>query len=52
VVQDLVLRAHVVRSRLERWLRPDGQRITTPLPAGVAGHSGPELRYFVLAQYH
>ena len=52
VVQDLVLRAHVVRLRRERWLTPEGQSITAPLPAGVAGHFGPELRRFVLAQYH
>ncbi|MCY7370565.1 MAG: transposase [Polaromonas sp.] len=52
VVQDLVLRAHVVRLRRERWLTPQGQSITAPLPASVAGHFGPELRRFVLAQYH
>lgn len=52
VVQDLVLRAHVVRLRRERWLTPQGHSITAPLPAGVAGHFGPELRRFVLAQYH
>lgn len=52
VVQDLVLRAHVVRLRRERWLTPQGHSITAPLPAGLAGHFGPELRRFVLAQYH
>jgi hypothetical protein len=52
VVQDLVLRAHVLRLRRERWLTPAGQRITAPLPAGMVGHFGPELRRFVLAQYH
>ena len=52
VVQDLVLHAHVVRLRWERWLTPEGHSITAPLPTGVAGHFGPELRRFVLAQYH
>lgn len=52
VVQDLVLRAHVLRLRRERWLTPDGQSIIAPLPAGTVGHFGPELRRFVLAQYH
>jgi hypothetical protein len=52
VVQDLVLRAHVLRLRRERWLTPQGQSITAPLPEGLAGHFGPELRRFVLAQYH
>ena len=52
VMQDLVLRAHVVRLRRERWLTPQGHSITAPLPTGVAGQFGPELRRFVLAQYH
>src|SRR3954452_9298946 len=52
VVQDLVLRPHVVRIRRERWLTPDGRTILAPMPAEVAGHFGPELRRFVLLQYH
>jgi uncharacterized small protein (DUF1192 family) len=52
VVQDLVLRAHVVRYRRERWQTADVQTITAPLPAGIIGHFGPELRRFVLAQHH
>src|SRR3954453_5793110 len=51
-VQDLVLRACCIRYRRERWLTPDGQLIVAPLPGGVDGHFGPELRRFVLAQYH
>jgi hypothetical protein len=41
-----------VRYRRERWLTPDGQRVVAPLPDGVDGHFGPELRRYVLAQYH
>jgi hypothetical protein len=52
VVQDLVLQARCIRYRRERWLTPDGQLIVAPLPSGVDGHVGPELRRFVLAQYH
>src|SRR6516162_760000 len=52
VVQDLVIRAHVVNFRCERWQTPDGKIVTAPLPAGIDGHFGPELRRFVLAQYH
>jgi hypothetical protein len=52
LVQDLVLRPHVVRLRRERWLTPDGQTVTAPMPAEVVGHFGPALRRFVLAQYH
>jgi hypothetical protein len=52
LVQDLVLRPHVVRLRRERWLTPDGQTITAALPGEIVGHCGPGLRRFVLAQYH
>jgi hypothetical protein len=52
VVQDLVIRSHVVNFRRERWRAPDGAAMTAPLPDGISGHFGPELRRFVLAQYH
>src|SRR6202140_4761354 len=52
VVQDLLIRPHVVNFRCERWQAPDGETTTAPLPAGINGHFGPELRRFVLAQYH
>jgi Transposase IS66 family len=52
VVQDQVIRAHVVNLRCERWQTPDGEVMTAPLPAGIDGHFGPQLRRFVLAQYH
>ena len=52
VVQDLVLQARVIRYRRERWVTPDGQTVIAPLPIGVTGHFGPELRRFILMQYH
>ena len=52
LVQDLVLRPHVVRIRRERWLTPDGQTLTAKMPSDVVGHFGPGLRRFVLAQVH
>src|SRR5215468_6936314 len=52
VVQDLVIRRHVVNFRCERWQMPDGGTMTAPLPDGIDGHFGPQLRRFVLAQYH
>ena len=51
-VQDLVITARVVRYRRERWLTPSGETIVAPLPEGTRGHFGPELRRFVLMQYH
>lgn len=51
-VQELVLSVHAVRYRRERWVTPDGQIIVAPLPEGIRGHFGPNLRRFVLMQYH
>ena len=52
VVQDLVLHGEVIRYRRERWTTPDGQTMLAPLPGGIAGHFGPELRRFVLMLHH
>jgi hypothetical protein len=52
VVQDIELQVRVIRYRRERWITPDGRTVIAPLPPGVRGHVGPELRRFVLAQYH
>ena len=52
LVQDLMIRPHVTDFRRECWQTPDGKTVMAPLPAGVDGHFGPELRRFVLAQYH
>ena len=52
MVQDLVIRPHVVNFRRERWQTSDGATMTAPLPDGFSGHFGPELRRFVLVQYH
>ena len=52
IVQDLVIRPHVVDFQRERWQQPNGEILTAPLPAGINGHFGPELRRFALVQYH
>jgi hypothetical protein len=52
VVQELVLHSHVIDFQCERWLTADGKIMTAPLPLGFDGHFGPQLRRFVLAQYH
>ena len=52
LVQDLRIAARVLRYRRERWLTPSGATLVAPLPAGVRGHFGPELRRFVLMQHH
>jgi hypothetical protein len=51
-VQELVLSVHAVRYLRERRVTQDGQTIIAPLPDGTQGHFGPNLRRFVLMQYH
>jgi hypothetical protein len=52
LVQELVVSVHAVRYRRERWVTPDGRTIIAPLSEGTRGHFGPDLRRFVLMQYH
>ena len=52
LVQDLVISVCATRYQRERWITPDGRAILAPLPEGIDGHFGPELRRFVLMQYH
>ena len=52
LVQDLVILANATCYLRERWITPDGQTILAPLPEGIDGHFGPELRRLVLMQYH
>ena len=48
LVQDLVISAKATCYQRERWVTPDGRTILAPLPEGIEGHFGPELRRFVL----
>jgi Transposase IS66 family len=52
LVQDLVISVSATRYQRERWVTPDGRTILAPLPEGIEGHFGPELRRFMLMQYH
>ncbi len=52
VVEDLVVRPATIRYRRQRWRTPAGETIVAPLPPGVRGHVGAELRRYVLALYH
>lgn len=51
-VQELRVEGRVIRYLRERWRTPEGETLVAPLPAGLEGHFGPELRRFVLIQYH
>jgi hypothetical protein len=52
LVQDLVISVRATCYQRERWVTPDGRTILAPLPEGIEGHFGPEVRRFVLMQYH
>lgn len=52
LVQELTISLSATRYRRERWVTADGRTILAPLPEGIDGHFGPELRRFVLMQYH
>ena len=47
-VRDIVLRAEVIHYRRECWVAPNGKTILAPLPAGIVGGYGPNLRRLCL----
>lgn len=54
-VQGLIIKAHNVRYRRERWLTPDGGTILAPLPEDVAalkGHCDAVLKSFIIYQHY
>ena len=38
--------------RRERWQLPSGETVVAALPKGAASHFGPNLKRFILSQYH
>jgi hypothetical protein len=48
LVRDLVLSAEVLRYRRERWVTPAGEPIVAPVPTGIVGGYGANLRRFCL----
>jgi len=53
IVQDLEIRSHNTRYRLQRWLTRKGKFVCGELPAELAGHHfGPRLRSYILYQHH
>jgi len=51
-VQDIIIRAHNTRYRLERWKTPSGDYVVGELPKQVKGHFGSTLISFILYQYY
>jgi hypothetical protein len=52
IVQDIVIRRRTVLYRRERWLLPSGETVVAALPKEATSHFGPELKRFILSQYH
>jgi len=52
LVQDLAIKPWTVRYRRERWQLPSGEFVLAPLPKQAASHFGPNLKRFILSQYH
>lgn len=50
-VRDLVVAPQVTLYRRARWRTPNGETLVAPLPAGVRGGFGPNLRRFLLAAH-
>ena len=51
-VQGIKIEPYNIRYLLERWQTPDGTYIVGKLPPEVQGHFSPELRSYILYQYH
>ena len=51
LVRDLALSAEVLRYRRERWVTPSGHPIVAPVPAGIVGGYGANLRRFCLVMH-
>ncbi|MBQ0818987.1 MULTISPECIES: transposase [Microvirga] len=49
VHRDLMLAAEVVRYKRERWVTSEGQTIIAPLPPGITGGFGPNVKRICLA---
>jgi hypothetical protein len=47
-VRDLILKAELVHSRRECWVTPDGKTVLAPLPVGITGGYGANLKRLCL----
>ena len=52
IVQELVIKQHNIRFRLQRWKTRSGDYITGKLPEHIKGHYGINLVRYILHQYY
>ncbi|PSH54395.1 cell division protein ZapB, partial [Phyllobacterium sophorae] len=50
-VRELVMQAELVHYRRECWVTPDGRTVIAPMPAGITGGYGSNLRRFCLVMH-
>ena len=48
IVQDILLDSFTVNYRREKWRTPEGKCIVAPLPHGIDGHFGPQVKALIL----
>lgn len=51
LVRELILASEIICYKRERWITPDGKTIIAPLPDGIRGGFGAELRRFCLIMH-
>jgi len=51
VVQGIIIKAHNILYRLERWETPNGSYIEGELPSSIQGHFDPQLISYIQYQY-
>ena len=52
-VQDLRIKVHNTRFRMEQWVTPSGERLVGKLPTELGDrHFGPTIITYILHQYH
>jgi len=52
VVQDIIIKLHNTKYRLECWQTPQGNYVVGKLPEDIGGHFGPVLVSYILYQYY
>jgi hypothetical protein len=50
IVQDVIVQPRTILCRCERWQLPSGETVVAPLPDGIVGHFGAELKRFIISQ--
>ena len=50
IVQNVIVQPRTILCRCEPWQLPSGETVVAPLPDGIVGHFGAELKRFIISQ--